>query len=145
VGAAPHPSRSCIYLRHLGRQAGRRRIAGLLERFDLTGAARKPLSTLKRRIPGGHIQLQFAEPDALRAAVSMIPDATPDDDQLILQVPGDGSIASLRRVLNELDDARITVEHLSIHTPDLDDVFFAVTGHAAIDPTTRQEEEALQP
>src|SRR6266568_5618196 len=100
---------------------------------------------LKRRIPGGHIQLQFAEPDALRAAVSMIPNATPDDDQLILQVPGDGSIASLRRVLNELDDARITVEHLSIHTPDLDDVFFAVTGHAAIEPATRQEEEALQP
>src|SRR5581483_1662030 len=76
---------------------------------------------LKRRIPGGHIKLQFAEPDTLRAAVSMIPNATPDDDQLILQVPGDGSVASLRRVLEELDDARITVEHLSIHTPDLDD------------------------
>jgi len=102
---------------------------------------------LKRRVPGGHIQLQFAGPGALRAAVSMIPNATPDDDQLILQVPGDDSIASLRRVLDELDDARIDVEHLSIHTPDLDDVFFAVTGHAAaaIGPTTRQEEEALQP
>jgi ABC-2 type transport system ATP-binding protein len=99
---------------------------------------------LKRRIPGGHIQLHFAEPDSLRAAVSMIPNATPDDDQLILQVPGDGSITSLRRVLDELDGARITVEHLSIHTPDLDDVFFAVTGHAAIEPPTRQEEEALQ-
>jgi ABC-2 type transport system ATP-binding protein len=100
---------------------------------------------LKRRIPGGHIQLQLAEPGALRAAVSMIPNATPDDDQLILQVPGDSSVASLRRVLNELDDARIDVEHLSIHSPDLDDVFFAVTGHAAAEPTTRQEEEALQP
>jgi len=48
-------------------------------------------------------------------------------------------------LLNELDDTRIDVEHLSIHTPDLDDVFFAVTGHAAIEPATRQEEEALQP
>ena len=75
----------------------------------------------------------------------MIPNATPDDDQLILQVPGDGSVASLRRVLDELDDARITVEHLSIHMPDLDDVFFAVTGHATTEATTRQEEEALQP
>jgi len=99
---------------------------------------------LKRRIPGGHIQLQFAEPDALNAAVIMIPNATPDDDQLILQVPADGSIASLRRVLDELDHARIAVEQLSIHTPDLDDVFFAVTGHAAIEPATHQEEEALQ-
>jgi ABC-2 type transport system ATP-binding protein len=218
-------------LRHLGRQAGRHRVADLLERFDLTGAARKPLSTysggmrrrldlamtlvgnpsvifldepttgldprsrrtmwqiirelasdgvtiflttqyldeadqladyvavldhgrivaegtpaeLKRRIPGGHIQLQFAEPDALRAAVSMIPNATSDDDQLILQVPADGSIGSLRRLLDELDDARIAIEHLSIHEPDLDDVFFAVTGRAAIEPATRQEQEALQP
>ncbi|HEY2315602.1 MAG TPA: ATP-binding cassette domain-containing protein [Streptosporangiaceae bacterium] len=217
-------------LRHLGRAAGRRRIAELLERFDLTDAARKPLSAysggmrrrldlamtlvgnpsvifldepttgldprsrrtmwqiirelvadgvtiflttqyldeadqladyvavldhgrivaegtpaeLKRRIPGGHIQLQFAEPGALRAAVSMIPNATPHDDQLIMQVPGDGSIASLRRVLNELDDARITVENLSIHTPDLDDVFFAVTGHASAEPATRHAQEALQ-
>jgi ABC-2 type transport system ATP-binding protein len=48
-------------------------------------------------------------------------------------------------VLVELDDARIDVERLSIHTPDLDDVFFAVTGLANIEPTTRLEEEALQP
>ena len=99
---------------------------------------------LKRRIPGGHVQLQFAELDALRAAAGLIPNAAPDDDQLILQVPGDGSVASLRRVLNELDDACIDVEHLSIHTPDLDDVFFAVTGHATTEPTARQEQEALQ-
>jgi ABC-2 type transport system ATP-binding protein len=98
---------------------------------------------LKRRIPGGHIQLQFAEPEALRMAASMISNATPDVDQLIMQVPGDGSIDSLRRVLNELNDARIDVENLSIHTPDLDDVFFAVTGHST-DPTTSREEEALQ-
>ena len=41
-------------LRHLGRVAGRRRVAELLERFDLTGAARKPLSAysggMRRRL-----------------------------------------------------------------------------------------------
>jgi len=100
---------------------------------------------LKRRIPGGHIQLQFAEPGALRAAAAMIPNATPDDDQLILQIPGDGSVASLRRLLNDLDDTSIDVEHLSIHSPDLDDVFFAVTGHATTEPTTGSEEKVLQP
>ena len=31
-------------------------------------------------------------------------------------------------LLDELHDARIDVERLSIHTPDLDDVFLAVTG-----------------
>jgi ABC-2 type transport system ATP-binding protein len=50
----------------------------------------------------------------------------------------------LRRVLNELNDAHIDVENLSVHTPDLDDVFFAVTGHATTEPSTHQEEEALQ-
>src|SRR5262249_48410872 len=95
--------------------------------------------------PGGHIQLRFAEPDALRAAAAMIPDAVPDDDQLILQIPGDGSVASLRRLLNELDDTSIDVEHLSIHSPDLDDVFFAVTGHATTDQATPQDEKVLQP
>ena len=30
--------------------------------------------------------------------------------------------------LHELDNACLEVERLSIHTPDLDDVFFAITG-----------------
>jgi ABC-2 type transport system ATP-binding protein len=218
-------------LRHLGRDAGRRRIAELLERFDLTEAARKPLATysggmrrrldlamtlvgnpavifldepttgldprsrrtmwqiireladdgvtiflttqhleeadqladrvavldqgrivaegtpaeLKRRIPGGHIQLRFAEPRALSAAAGLIPAGSPDSVQLTLQIPGDGSVAALRLVLDELDHAGVDVEHLSIHSPDLDDVFFAVTGHTT--PTTdpaAPREEALQ-
>ena len=41
-------------LRHLGREAGRRRIAELLEQFELTDAADKPLSTysggMRRRL-----------------------------------------------------------------------------------------------
>jgi ABC-2 type transport system ATP-binding protein len=84
---------------------------------------------LKRRIPGGHVELRFAAPDALRAAAGLLDAASADDDKLVLQVPNDGSVASLRWLLEQLDDARIPVEHLSIHTPDLDDVFFAVTGH----------------
>jgi ABC-2 type transport system ATP-binding protein len=213
-------------LRHLGRAAGRRRIAELLERFDLTAAAGRPLSTysggmrrrldlamtlvgnptvifldeptagldprsrrtmwqiirelaadgvtillttqyleeadqladriavldrgqivaegtpaeLKRRIPGGHVQLHFTQLHALQSAADLLPNASPDLDQMILQVPGAGSVASLRQVLNELDRAGIDVEHLSIHTPDLDDVFFAVTSHATGTPIRRREE-----
>jgi ABC-2 type transport system ATP-binding protein len=47
---------------------------------------------------------------------------------LVLQVPADGTVASLRELLDQLHQARIDVEHVSIHTPDLDDVFLAVTG-----------------
>ncbi|TSE01538.1 ATP-binding cassette domain-containing protein [Skermania sp. ID1734] len=213
-------------LRHLGRRAGRQRVAELLDQFDLTAAADKPLSTysggmrrrldlamtlvgnprvifldepttgldprsrrtmwaiigelaasgvtiflttqyldeadhlagrvavldrgrvvaagtpaeLKRRIPGGHITLHFSDPQVLQAAAEIIPAAAADHDQLALQVPGNGTVAAVRRLLDELDTARIEVEHLSIHTPDLDDVFFAVTGHAAETP-----EKVLQP
>jgi ABC-2 type transport system ATP-binding protein len=217
-------------LRHFGRNARRARIAELLERFDLTGAARKPLQTysggmrrrldlamtlvgnptvifldepttgldprsrrtmwqiirelvtdgvtiflttqyleeadqladriavldhgrvvaegtpaeLKRRITGGHVTLHFTGPHALRSAAAIIQNAVLDEDQLTLQVPGDGSVASLRRMLDAIDDSDIDVEHLSIHTPDLDDVFFAVTGHPSTEPTDHQEQEALQ-
>jgi ABC-2 type transport system ATP-binding protein len=84
---------------------------------------------LKRRIPGGHIQLQFATPEALRAAAELLDVGSRDEEKLIIQVPGDGGVGSLRRLLTQLDDADVEVEELSIHTPDLDDVFFAVTGH----------------
>ncbi len=85
---------------------------------------------LKRRIPGGHVRLQFATPDALRAAAGLFDGSVGDVDKLVLQVPSDSTVSSLRKVLDRLDGADIEIEHLSIHTPDLDDVFFAVTGHA---------------
>ncbi len=86
---------------------------------------------LKRRIPGGHVRLQFATPQALHAAADVIDAGSCDDQKLVIQIPGDGGVRSLRRLLAKLDDADLEVEQLSIHTPDLDDVFFAVTGHEA--------------
>jgi len=85
---------------------------------------------LKRRIPGGHVRLQFASEAALACAAGLIEDGSRGDQDLTLQVPGEGDVASLRHLLDQLDDAGVEVEQISIHTPDLDDVFFAVTGHA---------------
>jgi ABC-2 type transport system ATP-binding protein len=201
-------------LHHLGREEGRRRAAGLLDRFDLAEAGAKPAATysggmrrrldlamgligeprilfldepttgldprsrrtmwqiirdlatggvtvllttqyleeadelagqialldqgrlvaegtaeeLKRRIPGCHIRLQFAYPDDLAAAARALGDATRDDEALTLQVPSDGDVKSLRALLDRLGDASIEVAGLSIHTPDLDDVFLTLTG-----------------
>jgi ABC-2 type transport system ATP-binding protein len=206
-------------LGHLGRREGRRRAAELLERFDLTEAAKKPAATysggmrrrldlamglvgdpriifldepttgldprsrrtmwqiirdlvaggvtillttqyleeadeladqvalldhgrlvaegtpdqLKRRIPGGHIRLQFADPDGLEAAARTLGEAVGDDEALTLKVPSDGSIRSLRTLLDQLDRASIEVDSLSIHMPDLDDVFLALTGQPVKD------------
>jgi len=83
---------------------------------------------LKRRIPGGHIRLQFAYPDGLESAARTLGEAVRDDEALTLQVPSDGSVKSLRALLSRLDDESIEVDGLSIHTPDLDDVFLTLTG-----------------
>jgi ABC-2 type transport system ATP-binding protein len=59
--------------------------------------------------------------------------STRDEDALALQVPSDGDVNSLRAVLDHLDVAAINVGALSVHTPDLDDVFLALTGRPAED------------
>ncbi len=200
-------------LRHLPRTEGRRRAADLLDRFDLTEAAGKPVSTysggmrrrldlamtligepriifldeptsgldprsrrtmweiirdlvrggvtvflttqyleeadqladrialldhgrliaegtpaeLKRRVPGGHVSLRFADPARLASAARVLP-GTSDPEALTLHVPADGQVGTLRSILADLDGAGVDVAELSVHTPDLDDVFLALTG-----------------
>ncbi|MEU5636160.1 ATP-binding cassette domain-containing protein [Streptomyces rishiriensis] len=214
-------------LHHLSRSEGRRVAAGLLERFDLVEAAKKPASTysggmkrrldiamtlvggprvifldepttgldprsrhtmwqiirelvtggvtvflttqyleeadqladriavldggrivaegtaeeLKRLIPGGHVRLRFSDPAAYRRAVSALGEVTTDDEALALQIPSDGSQRELRSVLDRLDLAGIEADELTVHTPDLDDVFFALTGSAGL---PRQSKESVR-
>jgi ABC-2 type transport system ATP-binding protein len=88
---------------------------------------------LKHRVPGGHIRLRFTDPVDVGIATRVL-GGQPHDDMLTVQVPTDGSVRSLRALLDRLD-ASLEVGELSVHTPDLDDVFFALTGH----PTTEKE------
>jgi ABC-2 type transport system ATP-binding protein len=201
-------------LHHLGRAAGRRRVAELLEQFDLVEAAKKPASTysggmrrrldlamtlvgdprvifldepttgldprsrrgmwqivrelvaggvtiflttqyldeadeladwiavldhgrivaegtpeqLKRRIDGGHISLRFTDARGLESAAHALGGSPADTEALTLRVPSDGSLKSLKTLLDRLDDESIEVDELTVHTPDLDDVFLALTG-----------------
>jgi ABC-2 type transport system ATP-binding protein len=91
---------------------------------------------LKRRIPGGHVRLRFADTQNLHAAVDVLDQSTRDNDALALRVPSDGSLRSLRTLIGRLDDRAIEVDELSVHTPDLDDVFLALTGDSSNEKVT---------
>jgi ABC-2 type transport system ATP-binding protein len=83
---------------------------------------------LKRQVPGTHVRLRFATVPELDAAARILTDATRDDETLTLRVPSDGGTRSLRALLDRLDEHSITAEEFSVHTPELDDVFLALTG-----------------
>ncbi|MFK0247924.1 ATP-binding cassette domain-containing protein [Amycolatopsis azurea] len=84
---------------------------------------------LKRRVPGGHMQLKFPDTVALRDATRALRVSTSDEEALVLRVPTDGTVTALRAVLDRLDAEAVAVDSLTVHTPDLDDVFLSLTGH----------------
>ncbi|WP_432840835.1 ATP-binding cassette domain-containing protein [Dactylosporangium sp. CA-092794] len=82
---------------------------------------------LKRLVPGGHVTLQFADPAALGTAAVALGGEITDPDAMTLQVPGDGGVHTLRALLDRLDAAGVEPTTMAVHTPDLDDVFLALT------------------
>ncbi|MFJ8782720.1 ATP-binding cassette domain-containing protein [Streptomyces sp. NPDC102476] len=96
---------------------------------------------LKRLVPGGHVRLRFSDPQAYEQAATALREAGRDDQALTLQIPSDGSQRELRAVLDWLDAAGVEADELSVHTPDLDDVFFALTGSTDV---TDQPKETVR-
>ena len=95
---------------------------------------------LKRGIPGAHVRLRFSDVAGLDAAERALGGAFRHEDTLTLEVPSDGGATAVRAVLNRLGDTADEVDEVSVHTPDLDDVFFALTGH----PTAKTNEEEME-
>ncbi|MEV6851074.1 ATP-binding cassette domain-containing protein [Actinoplanes sp. NPDC051411] len=81
---------------------------------------------LKRLVPGGHVELRFASPADLDRAAALLPSASPEPSKLALRVPGEATPAELRDLLNRLGE--VTASQVSLHSPDLDDVFLTLTG-----------------
>ncbi|CAL9344357.1 Daunorubicin_doxorubicin resistance ATP-binding protein DrrA [Streptomyces sp. enrichment culture] len=102
-------------------------------------AAEGSAGELKRLVPGGHVRLRFTDPAAYRSAAGVLREAARDDEALALSIPGDGTQRELRSLLDRLDSAGIEADELTVHTPDLDDVFFALTGG-----TDQTSEEAVR-
>ena len=89
---------------------------------------------LKRMVPGSHVRLQFSGSGPLESAATTLGLPVADPAALALDVPNDGSLAALKDLLAQLDAADVDVTGLTVHTPDLDDVFLALTGR----PTTAE-------
>lgn len=92
---------------------------------------------LKSRMPGGHVEVQFTDAAALAEVAAALPAATADPESLTLRLANDG-VASLRRLLDRLDDD--SVAGLTVRSADLDDVFLALTGHAAKSRSRAEDE-----
>ncbi|KOV90469.1 MULTISPECIES: ATP-binding cassette domain-containing protein [unclassified Streptomyces] len=107
-------------------------------------AAEGTAEELKRIVPGGHVRLRFTDPAAYRSAAAALREASRDDESLALRIPGDGSQRELRALLDRLDSAGVEADGLTVHTPDLDDVFFALTGGANVPHQPTQTEETVR-
>jgi ABC-2 type transport system ATP-binding protein len=107
-------------------------------------AAEGSAEELKRLIPGGHVRLRFTDPAAYQSAAVALREVTRDDEALALQIPSDGSQRELRAILDWLDSTGIEADELTVHTPDLDDVFFALTGPTAIPTQPNQPKENVR-
>ncbi|MFC8461591.1 ATP-binding cassette domain-containing protein, partial [Streptomyces sp. NPDC057242] len=106
-------------------------------------AAEGTAEELKRLIPGGHVRLRFTDPVAYRSAADALREAAREEESLSLQILSDGSQRDLRAILDRLDSAGIEADELTVHTPDLDDVFFALTG-ADVPAQANQPKEAAR-
>ena len=64
-----------------------------------------------------------------------------DQDTLTIGVATDGSAAQVRALLDEIDPQGAAVQRFAVHGATLDDVFLALTGHAA---TTAEQQGGRQ-
>jgi ABC-2 type transport system ATP-binding protein len=89
---------------------------------------------LKSRLPGGSIRVQLPDEGSLRGAEAALPGSIRDEDGLALTVASDGTPSALRDVLDRLERASIEAERVTVRTPDLDEVFLALTDDPADHP-----------
>jgi ABC-2 type transport system ATP-binding protein len=102
---------------------------GVLDRGRIVGIGTP--SELKRAMRGEHVRLHFSDQASLERAAQVLEEGSALPEDLSLQVPSDSSGRSLHTLLCRLQAAGIDAERVSVHERDLDDVFFALTGHAS--------------
>jgi ABC-2 type transport system ATP-binding protein len=109
--------------------------------------ARGTADELKSQVGGERIEVVVhARTDIARATELLSRDCqgdvTLDEHTRRLTVPSNGGAQSLVQVVRDLDEARIPIDDIGLRRPTLDDVFLSLTGHAAEEGDTDEEEPA---
>jgi ABC-2 type transport system ATP-binding protein len=89
---------------------------------------------LKDRVGGERIEVLLEdETDAERAvqALAEIADGRPSRDGLTVRIPVRQRRGMIAAAVRRLDDAGVGIDDIALRRPTLDDVFLALTGHAA--------------
>jgi daunorubicin resistance ABC transporter ATP-binding subunit len=96
---------------------------------------------LKEQLGGTVIELSMHEQADVGKAASIvrpIAGTEPEIDGCMLRVPSPDGSHLLAQMLRQLDEQGVFPATVSLREPSLDDVFLALTGHAAEDPTSEQ-------
>ncbi|MCE0534679.1 ATP-binding cassette domain-containing protein [Kineosporia rhizophila] len=95
---------------------------------------------LKRQVGGELLRISPTDAQALDILTSRAgTEASTDVLNLVLTIPITDDAAGIRGRLDLLDPDRTLIRHFSLHRPDLDDVFFAFTGHPTSAPIRDEE------
>jgi ABC-2 type transport system ATP-binding protein len=100
---------------------------------------------LKDRVGGERLEVQLeAGADSTTAVRALAPmsDEPPSADGTLVSVGIRNRRGSIVEAVRRLSSAGVGVDDLSIRRPTLDDVFLALTGHAAEEPEGETEEQA---
>lgn len=100
---------------------------------------------LKKRIGGAHLEVHLTRPEP--AAIGLVAphvlgEVDVSRDGTHLRAAVDSGVGLATTIVRELDTAGITVDDIAVQQPSLDDVFFALTGHAP-EPTVNDPERVL--
>jgi ABC-2 type transport system ATP-binding protein len=103
---------------------------------------------LKARLGGSVVEVRLADAAQAQQVVGMLSGCGTDEpsaDGEFVRVPSGQDTATLAEVVRRLDSAGVVARSLQLREPSLDDVFLALTGHVAEQPSAESEPQTQEP
>lgn len=99
---------------------------------------------LKAKVGSDRLEITVSKKSDFAAAKKAIDGqgVQSDEEKRTISIATKGGVGRLKKALQNLEDAKIEVEDLSLHRPTLDDVFLTLTGHAATKESAETEDKS---